>query len=137
MTLKLTQDAVDLGFIVSDPGPMVAFYRDVLGMEYICEQPVGPGGTMHRLLCGKSEIKLQVPNVPIEAKTPKGVRAQTGLRYFTIRVSNLEELVRRCEAAGCEFHVPLKEFRSGSWYAQVYDPEGNVVALTQDGPAGK
>ena len=55
------------------------------------------------------------------------------MRYFTITVANLDELVQRCQEAGCEFHVPLKEFRPGSRYAQVYDPEGNVVALVQEG----
>ena len=111
---------------------MLAFYRDTLGLKYLNEQPVGPGGVMHRLACGSSVIKLVVPDEPAPPTNPRGTRAQTGIRYITILVSNLEELVQRCEDAGAEFHVPYKEFRPGSWYAQVYDPEGNVIALVQE-----
>jgi predicted enzyme related to lactoylglutathione lyase len=86
---------------------------------------------MHRLACGESIVKLYTAQPPVSGRSPRGVRASTGIRYFTILVDNLEQIVRRAEAAGCEFHVPLKEYRPGEWYAQVYDPDGNVVALTQ------
>ncbi len=132
MSLKLTKDAIDLGIIVSDLERMLPFYRDTLGMEYLGEQPVGPGGVMHRLACGRSVIKLVVPDEPPPAETPRGTRAQTGIRYFTILLSNLEEVVARCEAAGCEFHVPLKPTTHGGMYAQVYDPHGNVVAFVRE-----
>ena len=132
MGLELTRNGIDLGLVVADEEAMLAFYRDTLGLEYLNKQTVGPGGYMHRLACGESVIKLVVPPEPPPAATPRGARAQTGIRYFTILLSNLEEVVARCEAAGCEFHVPLKPATHGGMYAQVYDPDGNVVAFVRE-----
>ena len=137
MPIEVTHGAIELGIVVGEIEPMLRFYRDTLGMTYLNEQPVGPGGSMHRLACGDSIIKLVVPPEPPPAQTPRGTRAQTGIRYYSIHVANLEELVQRCEEAGCDFHVPLKEFRPGSWYAQVFDPDGNVVALVREGPSSE
>ena len=136
MAVELTKDAIDLGIVVADEEAMLAFYRDTLGLEYLNRQTVGPGGYMHRLACGDSVIKLVVPPEAPPAQTPRGARAQTGIRYFTILLSNLEEVVARCEAAGLEFHVPLKAATHGGMYAQVYDPDGNVVAFVHEEQAG-
>ena len=132
MGVELTKDAIDLGIAVADEEAVLAFYRDTLGLEYLNRQTVGPGGYMHRLACGESVIKLVVPPEAPPAETPRGARAQTGIRYFTIVLANLEEVVARCEAAGFEFHVPLKPTTHGEMYAQVYDPDGNVVAFVRE-----
>jgi len=132
MTVELGRAGIDLGIIVVDEEAMLRFYRDTLGLEYLNKQTVGPGGYMHRLACGESVIKLVVPPETPAARSPRGTRTQTGLRYFTIVVSNLEEVVARCEAAGLEFHVPLKPATHGGMYAQVYDPDGNVVAFVDE-----
>ena len=97
MGVELTKDAIDLGIVVADEEAMLAFYRDTLGLEYLNRQTVGPGGYMHRLACGESVIKLVVPPEAPPAETPRGARAQTGIRYFTIVLANLEEVVARCE----------------------------------------
>jgi predicted enzyme related to lactoylglutathione lyase len=134
VTLELGKDAIDLGIVVTDAEAMVAFYRDVLGLDYLGAQPVGPGGVMHELACGQSVIKLVQPDVPPRARHATGaVRAATGLRYFILVVRDIEAVVRRCEAAGAEFPVPLKENpnAAGGRHAQVADPEGNIVALQQ------
>ena len=132
MAVELTRAAIDLGIVVADEEAMLRFYRDTLGLEYLNRQTTGPGGYMHRLACGESVIKLVVPPETPASRTPRGPRTQTGLRYFTILVSNLEEVLARCEEAGLEFHVPLKAATHGGMYAQVYDPDGNVVAFVHE-----
>jgi len=132
MTVELTREAIDLGIIVSNEESMLRFYRDTLGLKYLNQQTVGPGGYMHRLACGESVIKLVVPPQTPPSKSPRGARAQTGIRYFTILLSNLEEVVARCESAGLEFHSPLKPTTHGGMYAQVYDPDGNIVAFVRE-----
>ena len=129
---ELTKGAIDLGVVVADEEAMLRFYRDTLGLRYLNRQTTGPGGHMHRLACGESVIKLVVPPQAPPSRTPRGARAQSGLRYFTILLANLEEIVERCEAAGCGFHVPLRAATHGGTYAQVYDPDGNVVALVRE-----
>lgn len=134
MALKLTKDAIDLGIVTANPGPMVTFYRDVLGLEDQGTSPLpggaSSGGTMYRLLCGTSLIKIVAPNTPPEAVAAAGgLRGATGYRYWTISISNLEEAVEACEAAGTPIRIKPTEIRPGVSIAMVEDPDGNWVEL--------
>jgi glyoxylase I family protein len=127
MPIKLSKDSVDLGIVCRDTEAMVAFYRDVVGLEHVGEMPM-PGGTMHRLLCGTSLIKLVSPSEvpPVEAP-PGGIQGATGYRYWTISVTNIDEVVAECEQAGRNVVVPVTELRPGITIAIVEDPDGNWV----------
>jgi catechol 2,3-dioxygenase-like lactoylglutathione lyase family enzyme len=134
MALKLTKDSIDLGIITTNPAPMVAFYRDVLGFEDqgTSELPGGErsGGTMYRLMCGTSLIKVVAPNNPPKAvAAPGGLRGSTGYRYWTITIDNLEEVVAAAEAAGTPIVVKPTEIRPGVSIAMLEDPDGNWVEL--------
>ncbi len=132
MTIKLTKAGIDIGIVVSDPERMVAFYRDTLGLRHQRSRETGPGGTVHLLECGESLVKLlEPPEPPAHQHARGGTRAQTGLRYITIWVDGIDDLVRRCEAAGCEFPVPLRDSTDGGRYCQLEDPEGNIVQLLE------
>ena len=131
MSAKLTKDSIDLGIVTSDAEASVSFYRDVLGFEDLGSNPM-PGGTMHRLVCGTSAIKIVTPRKPPAASAPPGgIQGATGYRYWTISVSNLEELVAACEAAGRPIAVPVTEIRPGTRIAMVEDPDGNWVELLE------
>ena len=58
------------------------------------------------------------------------------MRYWTISVSNLDELVAACEAAGYNVPVPPREVspesRPNTRIAFVEDPDGNRVELLED-----
>ena len=87
-----------------------------------------PGGTMHRLQCGGSTIKLVSPrNAPPAEAPPGGIQGGTGYRYWTISVSNIADVVAECEAAGRPVAVPVTELRPGITIAIVEDPDGNWV----------
>lgn len=127
MPIELSKDSVDLGIVCRDIDAMVAFYRDVLGLEHVGEMPM-PGGTMHRLLCGSSLIKLVSPTKePPAQAAPGGIQGATGYRYWTISVSNIESIVAECEQAGRPVVVPVTELRPGVTIAIVEDPDGNWV----------
>ena len=131
MSVKLTKDSIDLGIVTNDPEKALGFYRDVLGFEDVGESPM-PGGTMHRLLCGTSTIKLVTPKKAPPATAPAGgIQGATGYRYWTISVSNLSELVQHCEAAGVTVAVPITELRPGITIAIVEDPDGNWVEFLE------
>ena len=132
MTLELSKNAMDVGIVVTDPDRMVAFYRETLGLTYQRSRETGPGGTIHLLECGDSLLKLlEPPEPPAHHHVRGGTRAQTGLRYITIHVRNIDAIVARCEAAGCHFPVPLRDSTGSGRYCQLEDPEGNIVQLQQ------
>jgi len=127
MGVNLTKDSIDLGIVVKDAAASLAFYRDVLGFEDLGESPM-PGGTMHRLGCGTSQIKLVSPKrEPAATAPPGGIGGATGYRYWTISVSNLADVVAACEGANVPIAVPITELRPGITIAIVEDPDGNWV----------
>jgi predicted enzyme related to lactoylglutathione lyase len=46
-------------------------------------------------------------------------------------VSNLQEIVSACEAAGRKLVIPVTEIRSGVSIAIVDDPDGNLVEFLE------
>ncbi len=127
MGVELTKQAIDLGIVTNDGAAALQFYRDTLGFRHEGDMPM-PIGTMHRLWCGESLIKIVVLDKPAaNAAPPGGPRGATGYRYWTISVSNLSDLVAACEAAGYNVPVPETEIRPGVKIAMGEDPDGNWV----------
>ena len=74
MGMNVVKDSIDLG-IVSTNGPaMLAFYRDVLGLKHEGDLRL-PFGTMHRLLCGTTVVKIVVPEQAKERKVTDVLRS--------------------------------------------------------------
>ena len=96
MPATLTKDSIDLGIVVKDADAALRFYRDTLGFKDQGTMPMPGGGTMYRLLCGSSLIKLvALAQAPAAAAAPGGIQGGTGYRYWTISVSNLDETAER------------------------------------------
>lgn len=131
MGVKLTKDSIDLGIVVSDGPKALAFYRDTLGFEHVGDMPMGAGGTMHRLICGTSLIKVISGSNPPAKAAPGGIQGAYGYRYWTISVSNIQELVDACSQAGYKVVAGVREFRPGVTIAIVEDPDGNWVEFLQ------
>ena len=132
MTLSIVKESIDLGIVTKNPDKMLAFYRDTLGLEPEGEIPMPGGGTMYRLKCGSSVIKIVVNGKePAAAAPPGGIRGATGYRYWTITVDNLEQSVDACKNAGYKVVVPVNEFRPGVSIAIIEDPDGNWVEFVQ------
>lgn len=132
MGVQLTKDSIDLGIIVSDGAKALAFYRDTLGFEHAADTPMPGGGTMHRLMCGTSLIKvITLDQAPPATAPPGGIRGATGYRYFTISVSNIEEVAAACASKGYNVVMPVRELRPGITIAIVEDPDGNWVEFLQ------
>ena len=128
MPVTLSKSAIDLGIVTNNPDAMLGFYRDLLGFRYEASVDMPGGTTMHRLWCGESLIKiLQHRNPPPASAPPGGIQGATGYRYWTMIVSNLDEIVEECKAAGAEPIVGPVEIRPGVKIAIVEDPDGNWV----------
>lgn len=134
MAISLTKDSIDLGIVVRDAEAALGFYRDVLGFEHVADTPM-PGafaGTMHRLMCGSSLIKLvALDDVPAESAPPGGVTGATGYRYWTISVADIEGLTTRCRDAGHEVVIDCAEIRPRVRISMIVDPDGNWVELLE------
>jgi glyoxylase I family protein len=129
MPLELSKGAVDIGIVIRDSDTSLAFYRDLLGMRFegTISMPIG-AGVMHRLWCGDSLVKLvRFDDVPDASNPGGGLGGATGFRYLTIHVSNLNEMMAECEAAGVKILIPSNEIRPGVTIGIVEDPDGNVV----------
>lgn len=134
MTMKITKDSIDLGIVTTDAEKMIAFYRDSLGLKPNGEVPMPGGGKMHRFLCGTSVLKIVVNGKAPAAKSPPGgIGGATGFRYFTITVSNIDEILAKCGADGHKIVVAKMEFMPGFFIAIVADPDGNWVEFLQVG----
>lgn len=135
MAAKLSKDSIDLGIVITDSEASLAFYRDLLGFVHVADTPLPSGlvGTMHRLLCGRSMIKLlKVDPVPELRPNRGGARGATGYRFFSIYVDNIEEVTRAAQAAGYGVRVDIAEARPGTRISIVEDPDGNSVELIED-----
>lgn len=132
MGVQLTKAGIDLGIVTSNGEAALAFYRDTLGFRQEPDTPFPGGGTMHRLWCGDSLIKVVVPdNAPSQRAAGGGIPAATGYRYWTISVSNLSEMVQACRDGGYRVRVDATEVRPGVTIAIVEDPDGNWVEFLQ------
>lgn len=132
MGVELTKDSIDLGVVTRNPEAMLGFYRDVLGFDHQGEMPMPGGGSMQRLLCGTSLIKLVTPGKLADAHAaPGGIAGASGYRYWTISVSNLDALTQACEDAGAALAIPPTEIRPGIRIAMVEDPDGNWVEFLE------
>jgi catechol 2,3-dioxygenase-like lactoylglutathione lyase family enzyme len=133
MTLSMTQDAIDLGIVITDSDRSLAFYRDLLGFRHERDIPMPIGsGTMHRLRCGSSLIKLvRLDEVPGARPPGGGIDGGTGYRYFTIHCDNLAEMVEAARENGVTVPVPPVEIRPGVTITMLEDPDGNWVELIE------
>jgi len=131
MTVQLNKDSIDLGIVTQNPDKMLAFYRDTLGFEYEGEM-VMPTSTMQRLHCGTSLIKLVTHNDPPGADAPPGgIAGATGYRYWTISVTNLNDITQKCADGGYTVNVQPREIRPGVRISMVEDPDGNWVEFIE------
>jgi catechol 2,3-dioxygenase-like lactoylglutathione lyase family enzyme len=135
MGVKLAKDAIDLGIVIRDSEASLRFYRDTLGFNHEADMPMplGGGGTMHRLNCGNTLVKLvKFDNVPDAANPPGGIVKASGYRYFTMIVSNLAEIMKQVEDAGYKVVISMREARPGVTIGMVEDPDGNWVEFVQN-----
>ena len=134
MGVALTKDSIDLGIVTKNGAAMLAFYRDVIGLNHQGDMPMPGGGVMHRLMCGTTLIKIVVNGrEPAASAPPGGIGGATGYRYWTMSVSNLDEITAACTAAGCKVAIPVTEIRPGIRISMVEDPDGNWVEFLSIG----
>ena len=134
MGVQLKKDSIDLGIVITDSDAALGFYRDTLGFEHVQDTPMpgGLGGTMHRLLCGTTLVKLvKLDEVPEARPAGGGITGATGYRYFTMIVENLAEITQACKDGGYRVRMENVNVRPGVTISMVEDPDGNWVEFVE------
>ena len=101
MAVQLSKPAIDVGIISSNGEKMVDFYRNILGLEQEDDVTIPNYGTIHRFNCGQSILRIMVPEVQPEDVAGGEFMSRNGIRYMTINIDNLEEVVNACKEYGC------------------------------------
>ena len=129
--LDLLTPGIEVALVTTDLEPMTAFYEGFL--ELVPQGEIEfDGGFQRRYSLGGSVLKLVTYTPPpAEPAAPGGGRAQAGLRYFTIGVTELRAVADAFEASDYEVVEPLTEFAPvpGMGWMFVADPDGNWIEL--------
>jgi glyoxylase I family protein len=128
MVAVINKNMIEIGIVVRDAEKSLEFYRDVLGLSYLGDL-VFPGAHMWRFDAGGSVVKLLEMDPAPVGESPPGDVVSTGLRYLSLYVSNISEVVAECAAFGCKIAFEVTEFQPGTKFAIVEDPEGNRIEL--------
>ena len=130
MAVELLKPALDVGIVTTNTDKMLAFYRDVLGFE--TEEPITfPGiGTIHRLVVGESILRLFEPaSAPPASAVNDSMHAATGIRYITLVMNNLNDIITACREFGVSVSSEPREIRPGVVATTIQDPDGNWLEM--------
>ena len=133
MANKFTKAGFDLGMVTSKGDQMLTFYRDVIGMEFeatISMEALGVAA-MHRLWANESLLKIVVPTKDVAEGADGGMMGATGMRYFTLSVSDVQAALDSCRAVGAPIIWDRREARPGVVVGMVEDPDGNWVEFIE------
>ena len=105
------------------PGSVHAQYDSIGPMD------MGERGVMHRLLCGTSLIKVrQIPAAAAGSVAALGgINGATGMRYWTISISNMDAIVGKCNAAGYAIPMGPLEFRPVRFHSRTPPARHSVL----------
>jgi len=131
MGAKMAKPALDVGLVTADARPLLDFYAGVAGFEILDPIELPNIGTIHKLACGESILRVMVP---VEAPQPDestSFSSTGGIRYLTLEVDDIDAAAAAVEALGGSITLAPFELRPGRRVAQVADPDGNMIELGQ------
>lgn len=131
MGSKMAKPALDVGLVSSDAERLLRFYEGVAGFERQPGVTLPNIGTIHRLACGHSILRVLVPTTPPEPDRAASFSARAGIRYLTLEVEDVDAATEAVRRFGGSVTLPPFELRPGRRVAQVADPDGNMIELGQ------
>ena len=132
MPNAMAKPALDVGLVSAKAEPLLAFYEAVAGMQRLPALTLPGIGTIHKLACGESILRVMVPEKPPARDPSASFSDQTGIRYLTLEVTDIDAAVAAVRARGGSVTLEPFELRPGRRVAQVADPDGNMVELGQE-----
>ena len=130
--INFTSDAIDIGMVTRNDIEMLSFYQNVLGLIKDTEIPFPGLGVVNKLSFGSGYIKILVLDKNPSNTNPIGdFSTSNGIRYITINLSNLDEILDSCKLNGVNIINPGVVIRPGVTVAIIQDPDGNLIELMQ------
>ncbi len=131
MGTRMAKGALDVGLVTDDAAPLLRFYREVAGLEELAPLEIPNIGTIHKLACGESVLRIMVPANAPQRRSGEGFSDVVGIRYLTLEVTEIEAAVAAVRENGGSVALGPFELRPGRFVAQVADPDGNMIELGQ------
>jgi len=128
---RMAKPALDVGLVTANAQPLLDFYAGVVGLEVLDPLELPGIGTIHKLGCGESILRVMVPAEAPKADTSASFSATAGIRYLTLEVDDIDAAADAVERLGGTITLPPFELRPGRRVAQVADPDGNMIELGQ------
>ncbi len=127
MSAQLVKQTIDIGVVTTNKAAMVEFYGDLLGFPALGDVQMD-GFVVSRFQVGDCVLKvLEFDEKPDSHAASGRLGASTGIRYWTISVSNLDELLEAITLAGQKIIEGPLEVRPGVSIALVTDPDDNII----------
>jgi glyoxylase I family protein len=131
MGTRMTKPALDVGLISADAAPLLAFYAGVAGFEILDPLELPNIGTIHKLACGDSILRVMVPIEVPNKDDSTSFSSTAGIRYLTLEVEDVDAAAEAVLTHGGTITLAPFELRPGRRVAQVADPDGNMIELGQ------
>lgn len=128
---RMAKPALDVGLVTADAAPLLAFYEGVVGFSALDPLTIPGIGTIHKLACGESVLRVMVPADAPEPDDAERFSARAGIRYLTLEVEDIDAAVAAVRTHGGSVALEPFELRPGRRVAQVADPDGNMIELGQ------
>ena len=127
MALELAKPTIDIGIVTKDAEAIAAFYGGVLGLPPLAD--VQMDGLADQAIPDR-RLRAQGAAVRRDAFPLGGggeLAEATGIRYWTVSVTDLDEVLKMCANGGHPAIDGPNEVRLGVSIAFVADPDGNIV----------
>ena len=130
--IKFTSKTIDIGLVTANRDLMLNFYENILGFEKEIEIPFPGLGTVNKLNYGSGYIKILVlENEPANENPVGDFSTSNGIRYITINLSNLDEVINECSKNNINIINSGTSIRPGVVIGLIEDPDGNLIELMQ------
>lgn len=130
--ISFTSNAIDIGIVTSNKDSILNFYVNVLGFLNEAQIPFPGLGTVNKLSYGEGFIKVLVLDNEPKNQNPIGdFSISNGIRYMTIHLNNLIELINICSQNKVKIVNSGMIIRPGVTVALIQDPDGNLIELMQ------
>ena len=131
MGARMAKPAIDVGIVTADADPLLRYYGTVFGLTPLPGLEIPGVGTIHKLACGESVLRILVPETPPEPDRAPSWSGRAGLRYLTLEVEDIAAAARATREAGGHVVLEPFELRPGRFVCQVTDPDGNMIEVGQ------
>ena len=126
--INFTSKAIDIGIVTSNKESILNFYENILGFTNEVQIPFPGLGTVNKISYGIGYIKVLVLDDKPSNTNPIGdFSTSNGIRYITINLSNLDELITICSKNNVTIINSGMTIRPGVTVALIQDPDGNLI----------